>query len=229
MTDDAELLALIHAEIEGELDARQRSELARRLLADPDARALRDDLRRVCTALDAVQDVQPPAQLLTGVLNGLPAPAARPARSEWLAPRWRYAALFAGLLAGGAVVFETLQGPGPAITEVAGTMAAPRAPTTIDSVRLGEGPVTGRVSLYRDAARTGVAFELVAAHPVDALLTGAGPALRVTDIARSADRPGPTAEVPLTASETGSRVITVTLLIDGHPVGSATLHEPSGR
>jgi len=33
-------LPLIHAEIDGELDGSQRAELSRRLLADPEARAL---------------------------------------------------------------------------------------------------------------------------------------------------------------------------------------------
>lgn len=56
-------LALIHEEIDGELDAAGRAELARWLLADPEGHALRDDLRRLCTALDSVPAVEPPAQL----------------------------------------------------------------------------------------------------------------------------------------------------------------------
>jgi hypothetical protein len=224
---DTEYLALIHAEIDGELDARQRSELARRLLSDPEARALREDLRRLCSALDAVPEVEPPTSLSTKILNALPPPARLPARASWAATRWRYAALVAGLIAGGAVVFETLQGPGPAITEVAGTMAASRATTTLDSVRLGDGPITGRVSLYRDAAGLGVAFEVVAVHPVDALITGAGPALRVHDVGRTAGPAGSAAEVPLTSWVADQRAVTVTLLMAGHPVGTAVLQAPA--
>ncbi len=227
---DTEQLALIHAEIDDELSAHERSELARRLLADPEVRALREDLRKLCSALDAVQHVDPPTQLRAEILNALPPLARFPTRSAWaLTPRWRYAALVAGLLAGGAVVFETLQGPGPAITEVAGTMAASRAPTTLDSVRLEDGPVTGRVSLYRDAAGVGVAFELFATHPVDALINGAGPTLRVNDVGRTAGPAGSATEVPLTSLGGGQRVLTVTFLMAGHPVGSATLHAPTGR
>lgn len=230
MGDDTEFLALINAEIDGELDTRQRSDLARRRLADPESRALQDDFRKLCTALDAVQHVEPPTQLQTNILNALPPAARLPARSPWAAPRWRYAALVAGLVAGGALVFGMLQGPGPAITELAGTMAATRPRTTLDSVRFGDGPVTGRVSLYRDAAGIGVAFELVAAHPVDALITGAGPALRVSDVGQSAAHHlESAAEVPLTSSGADPRVVTVTLLTDGHPVGSATLHESAGH
>jgi hypothetical protein len=224
---DTEFLALIHGEIDGELDARQRADLARRLLSDPEARALREELRSLCSALDAVRDVEPPTSLSTKILNALPRPAERPARAPWAAPRWRYAALVAGLCAGGAVVFETLQGPGPAITEVAGTMAASRATATLDSVRLSEGPVTGRVSLYRDAAGIGVAFELAAEHPVDALITGAGPPRRVPDVGRTAGPAGAAAEVPLTFWAADQRVVTVTLLMAGRPVGSAMLHVPA--
>lgn len=55
-------LALIHAEIDGELNAEQRAELARCVLADPHVRAVRDDLRRLCTTLDGLVPVEPPAQ-----------------------------------------------------------------------------------------------------------------------------------------------------------------------
>ena len=38
-------LALVHAEVDGELTAERRSELHRRLLAKPSLRALREQLR----------------------------------------------------------------------------------------------------------------------------------------------------------------------------------------
>ena len=44
---DVGYLELIHAEIDGVLDERQRAELARRLLADPEARAVREELREL--------------------------------------------------------------------------------------------------------------------------------------------------------------------------------------
>ena len=40
-------LELIHAELDGELNAEQRAELSRLLLANPEARAFRDQLERV--------------------------------------------------------------------------------------------------------------------------------------------------------------------------------------
>ncbi len=45
MVDQAQL-ALIQAEIDGELNDRQRAELSRSLLADPALRAAREEMRR---------------------------------------------------------------------------------------------------------------------------------------------------------------------------------------
>src|SRR6202035_177605 len=56
---DSERLALIHAEIDGDLDGRQSAELARCLLADPEVRVLREDLRRLCSALAALELCRP--------------------------------------------------------------------------------------------------------------------------------------------------------------------------
>src|SRR5262249_33838372 len=108
---DVELINLINAEIDGELEAPQRAELARRLLADPEARALREDLLRVRTMLDAVAEVEPPPELRANVLRGLPAADARGSRASWVAARWRYGALAAGVMAAAVLVYETVDGP----------------------------------------------------------------------------------------------------------------------
>ena len=122
---DSGRLELIHAEIDGELDGRQNAELARCLLADPEVRVLREDLRRLCAALDALEDVDPPPQLRQSIVDALPQSTPSRARSWWSAPRLRYAALIAGVLAAGTVVYETLDGPRPATSDVAGTINNP--------------------------------------------------------------------------------------------------------
>jgi len=86
---DSERLALIHAEIDGELDGRQRAELARALLADPEVQALREDLRRVCAALDTLEDIEPPRELRQSILDALPQSTPSRARSWWSAHRRR--------------------------------------------------------------------------------------------------------------------------------------------
>jgi|SRR5579863_7787690 len=216
-------LALIHAEIDGELDGRQRSELARQLLADPGTRALRDHLRRLCERLDALEQAEPPAELQTRILTALPPAAAMPKRYRKALPRWRYAALFAGVLGAGAVVFETVRGPGPATNEITGTMAA-GAPVTLDTVSLGDGAVAGRVSLYRDGAGLAVALELTAGGPVDVLVTTEGHTSRINGLT---DEPGSAARIiALPGTAIKGQAVELTFLMSGRQVGSARLTVP---
>jgi hypothetical protein len=222
-------LALIHAEIDGELDERQRAELARALLADPEVKALREDLRRVCAALDALGEVDPPRQLRQSILDALPQSTPSRARSWWSAPPLRYAALIAGVLAMGTILYETVQGPRPATSDLAGTMAAAGAPTTLDTVRLGNGVVSGRVSLYRGRAGLGLEFELAASAPVDVLVASDGHTLRVNGLGVRDAPGGPRTAVALPGLGRGGDAVDVTFLMAGHEVGRATLRAPKDR
>jgi len=225
---DSGRLALIHAEIDGELDGGQRAELARALLADPETLALREDLRRVCAALDALEEVDPPPQLRESILAALPQSSPSRARSWWSAPRLRYAAFIAGVLAAGAVVLETVKGPETVTTDVAGTMAAARALTILDTVHLG-GPVSGRVSLYRDRAGLGLEFALVATAPVDVLVASEGHTLRVNGLGMRDAPGGPRTAVALPGFGRSGEAVDVTFLMAGHEVGRATLRAPTDR
>jgi len=213
-----EHLALIHAEIDGELDAAQRSELARRLLADPELRGERDDLRRVCAQLDAMKEVDPPPQLRANILEALPR-AAVPFRRSRSVP-WRYAALAAGVMGAAILVYETVNGPGPASVEVAGTMAARRM-QTLDTIALRGSPVAGRVSLYRDGNGLELALELTSGTPVDVVVTSNGQTLTVNGLGTSSE----TRKVALPEAATGGKV-DLTFLMSGREVARATLMAP---
>ena len=226
---DSGHLALIHGEIDGELDGRQRAELASALLADPEAQALREDLRRVCAALDALEGVDPPPQLRRSILDALPQSTSSRARSWRSAPRLRYAALIASVVAAGTIVYETLDGPRPAASDVAGTMAAAGALTSVDTVRLGNGVVSGRVSLYRDRAGLGLEFELVASAPVDVLVASDGHTLRVNGLGMRDAPGGPRTAVALRGFGSSGEAVDVTFLMAGHEVGRATLRAPKDR
>jgi hypothetical protein len=226
MTDDGHL-TLINAEIDGELDGQQRGELARRLLADPEARALREDFQRFCAALDAVADVEPPPELQESILAALPQSTVQPDRSWWSSPRLRYAAVIAAALTAGAVVYETVHGPKPSATEIVGTMGPAGETRILDSARLDGGPVAGRVSLYRDRAGLGLKFELSASAPVDVLIAGDGRTLRVEGVGRQdkpgQGKPGGALTVGLPGFGMDRQTIALTFLMDGRQVGSATL------
>lgn len=226
---DSARLSLIHAEIDGEIDARQRAELARALLADPEVQVLREDLRRVCAALDALEAVEPPQELRQSILDALPQSTPSPARSWWSAPRLRYAALIAGVLAVGTILYETVESPRPDASEVAGTMAAAGAPTTLDTVRLGNAAVSGRVNLYRDRAGLGLEFELVASAPVDVLVVSDGHTLRVNGLGVRDAPGGPRTTVALPGFGRSGEAVDVTFLMAGREVGRATLRAPNDR
>jgi len=227
---DAERMALIHAELDGDLGSEQRADLARLLLADPGARTLRGDLQGLCDRLGTLGQVEPPPELKDSILGRLPpVPVATVPRTYRNASfgRWRLAALLAGLLTAGTIVYETVQGPAPASRETAGTIAAD-ASTAVDSVVVGGGPVTGRATLYRDRSGLAVGLELSAADPVDVLIASAGHSFRINDLVSP-----PAGSVHRTAALPGVRMqgqaIDLTFLIGGRTVSRATLHAPSGR
>jgi hypothetical protein len=226
MTHDMDL-ALIHAEIDGELGAAERGELARRVLADPQTRAAREELRQLCTALEGVPAVDPPAGLETRIFAVLPASHAEPRRFALPPTRWRYAAVVAGVLALGAVVFATLDGQRPGSAELAGTITAPRSPVTIDAVRLDGGPITGRVSLYRDARGLGLAFDLATNLPVSVIIASGGHTLRVDALNHEGGAGAPT-EIALAGFDTkGPQTVDVRFLSSGREIRSATLRVPA--
>lgn len=222
---DSRQLALIHADIDGELDSRQHAELARSLLADPAARALHEELRRLCSALDATPQIEPPPQLTASILAALPHSTRPSARPSWSQPRWRYAALIAGVVVAATVLFETVRMSEPATSDGAGTMATPSTPAIVDTVRLDHGPVSGRVSLYRDHAGLGLALDLVADSPIDVLIASNGQTLRVKGL-RRAVAAGPPTMVPLPGIAMAGQAVRVTFLVDGLEVGHATFRAP---
>lgn len=221
MNDPAQL-ELIQAHIDGELDGAQRAELARILLTDPHARTLRDDLGRLCAALDALPAVEPPRELLPGILAALPELPPVRARLPWVEHRWRYAALLAGVIAAGAIVFQTARGPGPDSAEMSGTLAA--GLMILDTATLPPGgELSGRIILYRDTAGFGLRFQLDASGPVNASITSGGHTLEVRDLRAGTGRP--TRIVPLPTLTPGQEV-DVVLTMSGRGAGHVSLRAP---
>jgi len=214
---------LIHADIDGELNGAQRAQLARALLSDPEARALHDDLKRLSASLDVLPVVEPPPDLMTNILSALPQPTAGRARPAWwVEHRWRYAALVAGVLAAGTLVFETVHGPGSDSAEMTGTLATGSA--ILDAAALPPGgELSGRVVLYRDGTGLGLRFQLAGPGPVNASISSGGQTLQVNDLAAAADPPERT--VPLRKLASGQE-IKVALRLGGRPAGDLSLRVP---
>ena len=224
---DPDYIALINAELDGELDAAQRADLARCLLADPQARAQREQLRRLGELLDGMEAVEPPAGLQERVFAALPQSHFK--RRGLLSPAWRLAAVLAGVVAAGSLVFEAVKGPQPRSDQLTGTIAAQTA-TMVDTVGLGEGAVSGRVSLYRDRAELALQFEIVTSAPVDVLIASGGHTLRVNGLG-GPNKPGASSgrTVQLPGFEMEGQPVDLTFLMGGRAVGKTTLRPAAGR
>ena len=219
-------LELLNAEIDGELDDRQRAELARALLADPQLRALREDLRRLCAALDAVPAREPPAQLREQILAAVPQDAARGAAPGWSAQVLRRAAVIAAVVAAGSVVYAIVGGGRPPATELAGTLAGRQGAGILDAVKLQSGPVTGRVSLARTAAGLELDGELVASAPLDVVVTRGEQTLRLPAVGAST---GAQFALALPGAAAPGQAVALSFLMDGREVATATLRVPESR
>jgi hypothetical protein len=224
---DNERMALIHAELDGDLSGEQRAALARLLLADSQVRALRDELRGLSMRLDGVGQVEPPPRLKDSILSRLGSVPIRKTYQNTSFARWRLAAMAAGLLVAGTIVFQTMQGPAPGTRETVGTIAAD-AMTTVDSVVVGSGSVNGRATLYRDKNGLAVGLEVSAAEPVDVLITTGGHSFRINGLGSSSPVGRGHDTVALPGVRTQGQDVELTFLIGDRTVSRATLHAPSG-
>lgn len=220
MTDDPRL-ALIHAELDGELDERQRAELSRSLLADPQLRSLRDELRRVCAKLESLEPVDPPPGLRSAILGALPQAPYAAVQQRRPAPRWRYAAVVAAALVGAAVLYEVGRSPMPA-SDAVGTIAASHSAST---GRVESDALSGSLRLYRDPTGLSLEYDLVSKGPADMVVAGGGKTLRVTGVGGPAGG-APQQRLPLIGFGAGTASVEVTFVMDGRAVAGTTLQVP---
>jgi anti-sigma factor RsiW len=180
---------LIHRDLDGELSRDERAELARVLLAKPEARALRDELGRLFGELARLDDVPPPPDLAASVLSSIP--KADPARrSNRFSGGWdgrvalRYAAVLGGILLLGAVLFAPgIRSPGsPDISELVGTIGHPDAASRqslIDRTRVELPTVTGTVNSYRLGGQLVLELDLQVSQAIEVRAAHAGQTFQV--------------------------------------------------
>ena len=219
-------LDLLHAEIDGELDSRQRAELARTVLADPEARGIRDELRRLCARLDAIGQVAPPAELVGAVMRALPPAGPASARTRWSAGQWRYAAMLAGIVVTGAAVFRLTNGQLAPPSEVTGTLAAARASEVLGSASI-SGTATGHVTLSRDVAGLRLTVDLDSGAPVDLQVVSGEHTRTIKGLGAGRTVLG-LAEFAPASGNTGQPV-QLSFQANGREVGRAQLEVPAAR
>ena len=175
---DPRLLALLHAELDGDLDAAGRAELASHLATDPELARLRAELAAVDAGLAALPAVEPPALVLADILAGLPpvrretvvvalrAPAAVPTplpsvapvtviRSRRMVRVWAYAASLFAVMGAGVL----LQQSGLLTAELAGE----NSPQPL--LRLGQMREMGVFAVVSQAVEAEIAAAIGALRP----------------------------------------------------------------
>jgi len=166
---DQRTIELIHAEIDGELDAQGLAELEQRLQVSARARELQLELRKISQALDRMSAVPVPAGLRQRVLDS---GTAHPLKLRARRPRGRRLAL--ALAAGivfAAVTFVLLETPSSALRtgQLAATMVPPAqgvpAPALIER-RLSGPTLDGVVALHPSGGNWQLSFDLRSAEPV---------------------------------------------------------------
>jgi hypothetical protein len=218
---DAKYLAWIHADQDGELAGAERAELNRYLLANPEARVVRDELARLCRALDAVGQDDPPAGFRDALLAALPSAPARcdEPRRFHADTRLRFAAAFAGGLLVSALAFTLAGDPGRdgmQVSQLVGTVArdgagksAGLAQDPVDGATMHHGQATAQVSLHGtpDAPVIGVA---VSTHePLEVVASVGEQRIRFTGFTSSE---APDARVAAFGRIAGDSTLTVSLV-----------------
>jgi hypothetical protein len=188
-------IEFIHADLDGELPERHRAEMSRYLLANPEARALRDDLRQVCAVLDGVPEAEPPPGLKASILAAAPLPAAGGSRASIGAggasfQKWRMAAAFAGGLLVSAIAFQLGEGrqAGLDVSEVAGTLASqdPVARSQpVDTIVVSLDQAKGKVSLFRSTTMRVVEFDLAVQQPLEVVVMHDGQEARFSGLGQA--------------------------------------------
>jgi anti-sigma factor RsiW len=179
-------IELIHAELDGELTSKQHAELSRLLLANPEARAFRDELNRLFVSLAGVAGVEPPPDLARSVLQAVELKSAQeprlPGRTRFLRLAWspptplRYAAIFAGGLLAGTIVLQLASGgrSSPDVSQLVGTIgghdrAVLAAP--IDQIELDLDQANGSASAFEVQSTVVLQLDVSALQPVKVVAT----------------------------------------------------------
>lgn len=199
---DPRTLELIHAELDGELDAIARGELERRLESDPLARIQRDQLQRMAATLASLPVVEPPAGLRQRWHGPRPVASAAVSTSpvarihshrRWLRPA---IGLAAGLLAVAvALQWGGISGIEQDTRNMVGTLGGSPAAGS-QEVALSAAGLSGSVALNPASAGWDLVFKLDSAGPVAVSATYDPSALRLTGYERDGSAGQPVSASP---------------------------------
>lgn len=176
MAIDEQILELINADIDGEIQPDEKARLEAFLAESAEGQALHEELQSLCSSLDAVDLLEPPAHLKHVVMSSLPkdppqAESRGSIESLFAIPALRYAAVFAvGVVATFVVVDsgQLQQGAFNDVTGLVGTMSeyGDSAPG-VASVTINKADVAGTVTLRRADPILIIDFDVSTKGPID--------------------------------------------------------------
>ena len=176
MAIDEKYEELINADIDGEIQPDEKAELDTFLATSEAGRALQEELRDLCTTLDAEDLLDAPQHLRHVVMNSLPnlKPVAESPgflQSLFAVPAMRYAATFAAGVVMTVVIVDSGQIQQDAFNDVTGLVGTisdvdEMAPG-IDSTTIHKSDVAGSVTLRRADPILIIDFDLSTKGPVD--------------------------------------------------------------
>ncbi len=185
-------LDLIHAELDGELHVGDLAELQRRLEADPEAQAAREQLGRIAASLERMAPEAPPAGLQEQILQATrPAAKVLPFRDRRIQFVRYTMALAAGIaIAAVGIQFAGSSGPGLDADQLVGTIGGQAGSTepSVEQVMLQAPGLNGSVSLSADDGRWKLVFDTASEQPVKVTAAYADTAFRLK--AYAPDGPG---------------------------------------
>jgi len=179
MAIDEKYTALMNADIDGDIQADEKAELEAFLAESEAGRALQDELRSLCSTLDAEDMIDTPPHLRHVVMNALPAPgpaAESPGfwQSLFAVPALRYTATFAaGVILAVAIVDsgQIQQSAFNEVTSLVGTMSDASDIAPVASTVINKAAVAGTITLRRADPILIIDFDLSTNGPIDIVAT----------------------------------------------------------
>jgi hypothetical protein len=175
MAIDQKFIDLINADIDGEIEPADKSDLDDFLLENDEARALHVELATLCGSIESIETESPPPHLQHVIMNSVkptPVKTGSPGMLELLfaSPVLKYSGMFAAgvlltlsILSSDQISNEAFDD----VTGLVGTISDPISGNLISEIAIDNAKVAGQVSLRSSGSMLILDFDLVANSPIE--------------------------------------------------------------
>jgi hypothetical protein len=175
MSIEQKFIDLINADIDGEIEHADKSELDVFLEGNDEARALHKQLAALAGSIESIEPVSPPAHLRHVIMNSVkptPTKAESPGILQMLfaSPVLKYASTFAAGVLLTLSIISSDQISNQAfddVTGLVGTISDPISGNLVHTIAVDNAEIAGKVSLRTTGSMLILDFDLVANSPVE--------------------------------------------------------------